>query len=93
MVSHIHYNLNANSEDFVIFFTSKFITCFIDFHLHAFNLTSGLNFQSIAYLLRESEHNIEFWGLQGEVHSTWDLWTTDLQECNGDLFFGIGRDG
>ena len=27
MVSHKHYNLNAN-EDFVITFTSKFITCF-----------------------------------------------------------------
>ena len=29
MVSHIHYNLNAH-EDFVISFTSKFITSFID---------------------------------------------------------------
>ena len=35
MVSHIHYNLNAN-EDFVISFASKVITSFIHNHLHAF---------------------------------------------------------
>ena len=29
IVSHKNYNLNAN-DDFVMFFTSKLITCFID---------------------------------------------------------------
>ena len=52
MVSHIHYNLNAN-EDFVIPFTSKFITCYIQ--LHAFGFTSGIKSQLIVYLLRGSE--------------------------------------
>ena len=41
MVSHIHCYLNA-TEKFVILFTSKFITSFIDIHLHAFDLTLGL---------------------------------------------------
>ena len=38
-------------------------------------------------------------GFQGEVHSIWDLWTIDLQECKGDWFFNwtghasiVGRD-
>ena len=31
MVGRIHYNLNAN-EDFVIAFSFKFITCFIDIY-------------------------------------------------------------
>ena len=55
MVSHIHYNLNAN-EGFVIFFTSKFIICSIDIQLHAFDFTSGMKYQTIAYLLRGDEH-------------------------------------
>ena len=38
IVSQIYYNLNAN-EDFVMFVTSKFITCFVDTHLHAFSFT------------------------------------------------------
>ena len=59
MVSHMHYNLNANNEDFVIYLTSKFITCFIDIHLHALDLTSGLKFQRVAYLLREREY--KYW--------------------------------
>ena len=41
MVSHIHYNLNAN-EDFVISFISKFITCFIDIQLHVFGFNLGM---------------------------------------------------
>ena len=49
MVSHIHYNLNAN-ENFVVFFTSVYITCFVDIHLHAFGFTSGMESQLIAYL-------------------------------------------
>ena len=55
MVSSIHYNLNAN-DNFVIFFIFNFITCFIEFHLHAFDFTSGMKSQSIACLLRGSEH-------------------------------------
>ena len=49
MVSHKNYDLNVN-EDFVIFLTSKLITCFID------GFTSGMKSQSIAYLLIESAH-------------------------------------
>ena len=60
MVTYINCNLNAH-EDFVISFISKFITCFIDIHLHAFGFTLGTKSQSIAYLLKESEHiYIEF---------------------------------
>ena len=54
MMSHIHYNLNVD-EDFLIVFTSKFITCFIDIHLHASGFTSGMKSQSIAYLLKGKE--------------------------------------
>ena len=28
-----------------------------------------------------------FLDLEGEVHSIWDLWTSGLQECKGNLFF------
>ena len=55
MVSHIHYNFNANKE-FLIYFTSKFITSFIDIHVHAFGFTSGMKSLSIVCLLRGSEH-------------------------------------
>ena len=96
MVSYIQNNVDTN-EDFVIFFTSNFITCFIDFHLHAFGFNSGIKSQSIACLLRESEHLYWILGLQGESHSLWDLWTSGLQECKGGLlfflFFEIGRGG
>ena len=44
MVSHKNYNLNVN-EDFVMFSTSKLITCYID------SFTSIMKSQSIAYLL------------------------------------------
>ena len=49
MVSHKNYNLNVD-ECFVIFLTSKFITCFID------SFTLKIKSQSIAYLLNGSEH-------------------------------------
>ena len=87
MVSHIHYNnFNVDHEDFVMFLTSKFIICFIDIHLHTFGFILGMKSQSIAYLLRESD---VYWilGLQGEVHSIWDLWTNDLQECKNTFYF------
>ena len=44
-----NYNLSA-SEVFVMFLTSKLITCFID------GFTSKRKSQSIAYLLYASEH-------------------------------------
>ena len=53
MVSHKNYNLSAN-EDFVIFLTSKLITCSID------EFTLEMKFYSIVYLLNESEHIIVY---------------------------------
>ena len=49
MVSRKNYNLNTN-EGFVIFLTSKLITCFIG------GFTLIMKPQSIAYLLNGSEH-------------------------------------
>ena len=66
MVSHKNYDLNVN-EDFVIFLTSKLITCFID------GFTSGMKSQSIAHLLIESAHIHWILDLEDEVHSIWDL--------------------
>ena len=51
--------------------------------------------QSITYLLRGSErtrahthtHIYRILGLQGDVHSIWDLWTSGLQGCKGELFW------
>ena len=79
MVSHKNYNLNAN-EGFVIFFTSKLIACFIG----GFTLT--MKPQLIAHLLNGSEHIYWILDLQGEVHSTWDLWVSGLQECKSNEF-------
>ena len=79
MVSHKNYNLNAN-EGFVIFLTSKLITCFIG------GFTLIMKPQSIAHLLNGSEHIYWILDLQGEVHSTWDLWVSGLQECKSNEF-------
>jgi hypothetical protein len=62
MVSHKNYNLDVH-EDFVIFWTSKFITFFID------GFTFGMKSQSIAYLLSGSAHIYLISDLEGEVHS------------------------
>ena len=62
MVSHKIFNVNAN-EGFVIFLTSRLITCFID------GLTSKMKSQSIAYLLNGSEHIYWILDLEDEVHS------------------------
>ena len=86
MVIHKNYNLNAN-EGFVIFLTSKLITCFID------GFTLKMKSQSIAYLLNESEHIYWILDLEGEVHSIWDLWISGLQECKGNGFFKVGQGG
>ena len=61
-----NYILNVN-EDFVNFFTSKLITCFID------GFTSGMKPQSIAYILIGSVHIYWILDLEGEMHSIWDL--------------------
>ena len=60
MVSHKNYNLSVN-KGFVILWTSKLITCFID----GFTLT--MDPQSIAHLLNGSEHM--YWILEDEMHS------------------------
>ena len=86
MVSHKNYNLSAN-EGFVIFLTSKLITCFID------GFTLKMKSQSIAYLLNGSEHIYWILDLEGEVHSIWDLWISGLQECKGNGFFEVGQGG
>ena len=65
MVSHINYNLNVK-EDFVMFLTSKLITCFID------GFTSGMKSHSIVYLLIGNTHIYWILDLEGEVHSIWD---------------------
>ena len=80
MVSHKNYNLSAN-EGFVIFLTSKLITCFID------SFTSKMKSQSIAYLLNGSEHIYWILDLEDEVHSIWVIWTSGLQECKGNFIF------
>ena len=66
MVSHINDNLSVN-EDFVMFLTSKLITCFID------DFTFGMKSQSIVYLLIGSAHIYWILDLEGEVHSIWDF--------------------
>ena len=66
IVSHKNYNLSGN-EGFVIFSTSKSITCFID------RFALIMKSQSIAYLLNESDHIYWILNFEGEVHSTWDL--------------------
>jgi hypothetical protein len=55
-----------------MFFILKLITCFID------GFTSGMKSQSIAYLQIGSAHIYWILDLVGEVHSIWDLWTSDL---------------
>ena len=55
--------------------------------------TLKMNSQSIAYLLNGSEHIYKILDLEGEVHSIWDLWISDLQECKGNDFFEVGRAG
>ena len=47
--------------------------------------------QSIAYLLNESEHKYWILNLEGEVHSVWDLWISELQEYKGNGFFKVRR--
>ena len=80
MVSHKYYHLSGN-EGFVIFFTSKLITCFID------GFTSKVKSKSIAYLLSESEQIYWMLDLEDEVYLIWIIWTNGLQECKGNFIF------
>ena len=57
MISHKNYNLSAN-EDFVIYLTSKLITCFIG------GFTLKMKCQSIAYLLNGVNIYIRFGNLK-----------------------------
>ena len=86
IVSHKNYNLSG-SEGFVIFLTSKSITCFIG------GFTLIMKSQSIAYLLNGSEHIHWILTLEGEVHSIWDLQPSGLQEYKNIVFFEVGRGG
>ena len=72
---------------FVIFLTSKLITCFID----GFILI--LKSQSIAYLLNGNEDIYWILDLEGEVHSIRDLWISGLQECKGVGYFKVKHAG
>jgi hypothetical protein len=47
--------------------------------------------QSIAYLLNGSEHVYWILDLETEVHSIWVMWTSNLQECQGQARVGIGQ--
>ena len=66
MVSRKNYTLNVH-EDFVMFLTSKLMSCYID------GFTSEMKSLSIAYLLMGSAHIYWILDLEGEVHSIWDL--------------------
>ena len=84
VVSHKNYNLRTN-EGFEIFLNSKLITCFID------DFTLKMKSRSVAYLLNGSEHIYWIFGLEGKVHSIWDLWTSGLQKCKCNDFFKVRR--
>jgi hypothetical protein len=84
MISHKNYNLNAK-WGFCHFLASKLITCCID------RFTLRRKSQSIAYLLNESEHIYWMLDLENEVHSIWVIWTSNLQECKGQVKVGAGQ--
>ena len=80
MVSHKHFNLNAN-EGFVMLLIFRLITCFID------DFTLKRKSQSVAYLLNESELMYWILDLENEVHLIWVIWTSSFQECNATFVF------
>ena len=86
MISDKNYNLRAN-EDFVISFTSKLNTCFID------GFTSKIKSYSFAYLPNGSEHIYWILDLEGEVHSIWDLYKSGLQDARAMIFLKSGSVG
>ena len=63
---------NVN-EDFVMFLISKLITCFTN------GFTSGMKSRSIASLPIGSAHIYWILDLEGEVHSIWDLWSSNAK--------------
>ena len=86
MVSHKNYNLNA-SDGFVIFLTSKLITCFIE------DFTSKMKSQSIAYLLNGVNIYIGFWTLKMK-HTQYELYGQEaFKNARAILFFEVGRSG
>ena len=62
MIIHKNHNLSDN-EGFVMFLTSKLITCFID------GFTSKMKSQSIDYSLNGNEHIYWILHLEDAVHS------------------------
>ena len=64
MVSHKNYNPSTN-EGFVMFLTSKLITCLID------GFTLKKKSHLVAQLFNESEHIYWILDLENEVHSRW----------------------
>ena len=84
MINYKNHNRSGN-EGFVIFLTSKLITCFIN------GFTLKMKSQSIVYLHHESEHIYWILNLENEMHSVWGLWKNGLQECKGNDFFEVGR--
>ena len=66
---------------------SKLIRCFIN------GFTSGMKSQSISSLPIQSAHIYWILDLEGEVHSIWDLLSSNLQECKGNIFFEVGQSG
>ena len=85
MISHKNYNLSAN-EDFVIYLTSKLITCFIG------GLTLKMKCQSIAYLLNGVNIYIRFGNLKMKCteYGIVDKWSSRMQ---GQWFFQSQADG
>jgi hypothetical protein len=88
MVSHKSYNLIAN-EGFVMFLTSKLITCFID------GLSLKRKSQSVAYLLNESEHIYWILDLDNEVHPiSYGLYgQATFKNARAISFFEVGWSG
>ena len=75
------------NEGFVIVFTFKLISCFID------DFTFKMKSQSSAYLLNGSDHIYWIFDLEGEMHSIWDFWISGLQECKNNGFVEVGQGG
>ena len=86
MVSHKNYDLSAN-EDFVIFLTSKLITCFID------DFTSKIISQPIAYYSMEVNVYIGFWTLKMKCTLFGLYGQVAFKNARALLFFEVWRSG
>ena len=87
LVSHKNYNLGAN-EGFVIFFTSKLITCFIDC------FASKMKSQLFGYLLNGSEHILEYigiWTLKMKCIESGLYGQAAFKNARAILFFEVKR--